>query len=202
MGETETSTESEEILDSGRWSVGNWAVIGLFFVLTIVGIAMAAGAGGRELLTATVGPGGPGVIIPVAVFLYSGLGALGYVFTKLMTSLDDYDKWSDFENLAEMLMRIPAAWLLAVGVYQFGSLALGSTELASSQLATGIPFLVGLYVNVAFKWLGSLADRLLGQQVERTGWVDSNSGPSGGQTTADRGPGERSPDSQGPSGDD
>ncbi|MDQ2070929.1 hypothetical protein RBH20_00115 [Haloarcula sp. H-GB4] len=169
MGETETSTESEKIPLSGHWSVGNWAVIGLFFVLTAVGIAMAAGTGGRELLTGTVGRSGPGVIIPVAVFLYSGLGALGYVFTKLMTSLDDYDEWSDFENLAEMLMRIPAAWLLAVGVYQFGSLALGSTELASSQLATGVPFLVGLYVNVAFKWLGGLADRLLGQQAKRSG---------------------------------
>jgi hypothetical protein len=171
MGQTDTETSSENVLETGRWSVGNWAVIGVFFVLTVIGTAMAAGLFGRGLLTESIGGDGPSVIVPLAVFLYATLGALGYVFTKLMTSLEEYDKWSDFENLAEMGMRIPAAWLLAAGVYQFGSLALGSTAIESVQLATGLPFLVGLYVNVAFEWLGGLADRLLGRQPDREAWT-------------------------------
>ena len=165
--ETDSSTGSEDVLDTGRWSVGNWAVIGVFFLLTVVGVAMSAGLFGRGLLTETVGGSGSTVTVPLAVFLYATLGALGYVFTKLMTSLKEYDEWSDFENLAEMGMRIPAAWLLAAGVYQFGSLALSSTALGPTQLATGLPFLVGLYVNVAYEWLGGLADRLLGRQPDR-----------------------------------
>mgnify|MGYP000341302878 CR=1 FL=1 len=171
MGQTDTETSSESVLETGRWSVGNWAVIGVFLVLTVIGVAMASGLFGRGLLTESVGGDGPSVIVPLAVFLYATLGALGYVFTKLMTSLEEYDKWSDFENLAEMGMRIPAAWLLAAGVYQFGSLALGSTALGSAQLATGLPFLVGLYVNVAYEWLGGLADRLLGRQPDREAWT-------------------------------
>ena len=107
--DTESSTGREGVLDTGRWSVGNWAVIGVFFLLTVVGVAMTAGLFGRSLLTEAVGGDGPDVIVPLAVFLYATLGALGYVFTRLMTSLREYDKWSDFENLAEMGMRIPAA---------------------------------------------------------------------------------------------
>ncbi|MFU1782874.1 hypothetical protein ACM16X_15930 [Haloarcula japonica] len=177
--DTESSTGRETGLNTGRWSVGNWAVIGVFFLLTVVGVAMTAGLFGRSLLTETVGRDGPDVIVPLAVFLYATLGALGYVFTKLMTSLQEYDKWSDFENLAEMGMRIPAAWLLAAGVYQFGSLAIGSSALESAQLATGLPFLVGLYVNVAYEWLGGLADRLLGRHPNREAWTSSRETGSG-----------------------
>ncbi|AAV47724.1 unknown [Haloarcula marismortui ATCC 43049] len=178
MGEadTELSSESEDVLATSRWSIGNWAVIGVFFVFTVVGVAMAAGLFGRGVLTETVGGDGSGVTVPLAVFLYATLGALGYVFTKLMTSLDEYDEWADFEKLAEIGLRIPAAWLLAAGVYQFGSLAIGSSSLGATQLVTGVPFLVGLYVNVAYKWLGGLADRLLGREPERAEWATSQPG--------------------------
>ena len=168
--ETDPSTESDAGFDIGRWPLWNLVIIALFFLLTLFGIGLTIGVVPRAYLAGTGSGNGPGVIIPGAVFLYSGLGALGYVFTKLMTSLEEYDEWGDIENLAEMLMRIPAAWLLAVGVYHLGSFALGSTPLESSQLVTGLPFLAGLYVNVTYKWFGGLADRLLGRQPDSDAW--------------------------------
>lgn len=189
MGETDpkTPTESASLLAEGNWSVGNWLVILVFVVLTVVGVAMTAGLFGSDILTTSIGTETDGIGIPLAVFLYATLGALGYVFTRLMTALDDYDEWSDIENLAEMGMRIPAAWLLAAGVFQFGSLAVGSANLAESQLVTGVPFLVGLYVNVAYRWLGGLADRLLGQQPGADVVVAEDTESQRGQTKADGG---------------
>lgn len=102
------------------------------------------------------------VTVPPFVLFYSGLGALGYIFTKLMVQFDDYAVWGQREELVGMAMRIPAAWILAIGVYLF----LGQFGQPGGQsgdtLAAGVSFLVGLYVNVAHKALGSLADRVLG----------------------------------------
>lgn len=189
MGETDPKAPGESVglLAEGNWSVGNWLVILVFVVLTVVGVAMTAGLFGGDVLTTSIGTETNGIGIPLAVFLYATLGALGYVFTRLMTALDDYDEWSDIENLAEMGMRIPAAWLLAAGVFQFGSLAVGSASLAESQLVTGVPFLVGLYVNVAYRWLGGLADRLLGRQLEADAAVTEDAESQRGHPRADGG---------------
>lgn len=64
-----------------------------------------------------------------------------------------------------MGLRIPAAWILATGVYLFiGELGqVSGTE--GATFAAGVAFLVGVYVNVALKMLGSLADRILASRV-------------------------------------
>ncbi len=143
------------------WSSGNWLLIGALTALTLVGLVLSAGLVPVEgLLTAS----GGAVIVPPYVYLYASLGALGYVFTRLMTNVEAYDEYDEIEELTQMALRIPAAWVLAAGVYL---LFAAGTAFASGgsgqQYAAGLSFLVGLYVNVAMKSLGSLADRLLGR---------------------------------------
>lgn len=173
--QTTTGTESTR---EWNWSAGNWTAIGGFLALTLVGLAVATGGlfcGSSvgvfcEVTTADSELGA--VQLPPYVVLYSTLGALGYAFTKFVTKLERYDDWADFERLVAMALRVPAAWLLAAGVYLlFGLLvgggAVGNTAVESSspppdpRLGAGVSFLVGLYVNVTYKSLGALADKLL-----------------------------------------
>lgn len=138
------------------WSIHNWEVVAVYTAGALVGIGITTDALG--LLEVTV---------PPFVLFYSGLGALGYIFTKLMVQFDNYADWGQREELVGMAMRIPAAWILAIGVYLF----LGQSGQPGAQpggtLAAGVSFLVGLYVNVAHKALGSLADRVIGQAQRR-----------------------------------
>lgn len=150
----------EEALDpEPSWSRLNWAIIAIFSALTIVGIVLAMGA-----VEAFVEPAPESglVTIPLYIYLYSGLGALGYIFTKLMVQLDRYTEWNNVEELVGMVMRIPAAWILATGIFLLLN-EIGQPGSDGAQFAAGVAFLVGLYVNVAMKGLGSLADRILGR---------------------------------------
>lgn len=61
-----------------------------------------------------------------------------------------------------MGMRIPAAWVLASGFYLVLVQA-GTDPVDDPHMFATVAFLVGLYVNVAVKSLGSLADRMLGR---------------------------------------
>lgn len=144
-----------------RWSRANWAVIGVLTALTLVGIGLAAGT--VEGVVSTDSSGSNAVTVPLYVYLYSGFGALGYALTKLVVQLDQYTKWGKLTDLVSMALRIPAAWVLATGIYLFlgdlGSVS-GTT---GAQFTAGVAFLVGLYVNVSLKALGSLADRILGR---------------------------------------
>ena len=163
-GEGESSTDEPRTEgDAPNWSVVNWLVIAVFTVLTFVGIALAVGLVDR--VVAVPGDGSSGVTVPLYVYLYSGFGALGYVFTKLMVRLDRYTEWSRREHLVAMAMRIPAAWILATGIYLFlGELGgTSGTGESAARVTAGVAFLVGLYVNVAHKALGSIADRILGR---------------------------------------
>ncbi|WP_299263596.1 hypothetical protein [Halorientalis sp.] len=167
MGNADTQSPErtdEATGDAGAvdgWSAGNWLLIGVLTGLTLVGIGLSAGLVPVDgWLTA---PGGA-VVVPPYVYLYASLGALGYVFTKLMTNVEAYDEYSEIEELAEMALRMPAAWVLAAGVYLLFAAGAAFTNGGSGQqYAAGLAFLVGLYVNVAVKSLGSLADRLLGR---------------------------------------
>jgi hypothetical protein len=145
------------------WAFGNWLLIAVLTALTLVGVALSAGLVPVEgWLTAS----GGAVTVPPYVYLYASLGALGYVFTKLMTNVDAYDEWNEVTELAEMALRIPAAWVLAAGVYLLFAAGTAFADGGSGQqYAAGLAFLVGLYVNVAMKSLGSLADRLLGRNT-------------------------------------
>lgn len=145
------------------WSAGNWAVIALFTALTLVGMALSVG----WVESAVAVPGGEGtadaVTVPLYVYLYAGFGALGYIFTKLMVNFDRYTTWSHLEQLVGMAMRVPAAWILATGIYLFLGDIGGTEGTGGARFTAGVAFLVGLYVNVALKALGSLADRILGR---------------------------------------
>ena len=161
--EEESTPESPSV--GGRWGLGNWLLYGLFGGLTLAGVAVSSSALGTELMVAPPAPDPgepPALTIPLFVYVYATLGALGYVFTKLMLSLDQYDEVSEIGGLVEMLMRIPAAWVLGAGFYLVVVQA-GSEPADQPHLFATVTFLVGLYVNVAIKSLGSLADRMLGR---------------------------------------
>lgn len=158
----EQSVTDQPTLPRGGLVSDNWLVIGLFGTLTIVGVVLAA----RLIQTGFVSVPGEepaGVVIPLYLYLYSTLGALGYVFTKLMSDLRAYDDHSELADLIEMGMRIPAAWILATGFYLVMVQAGTASAAETPYLLSTVAFLVGLYVNVAIKSLGSLADRMLGR---------------------------------------
>lgn len=165
--DSDAGTTTDPTGPAADWSIVNWIVIVLFSGLTLVGIAFAIG-----LLPAVVAvPGGRAspVSVPLYVYLYAGFGALGYAFTKLVAELDEYTGWGELEQLVEMGLRVPAAWILATGVYLLFARFVGTGAAGNARLAAGVVFLVGLYVNVALKGLGSLADRILGRGVPPSG---------------------------------
>lgn len=160
--DTPTGDETTGV-PASRWSRVNWAFIVVFTVLTVVGVAVSTGVLGMGWVTGQQ-PSASSVQVPAYVYLYASLGGLGYVFTKLMAEFEDFDDWDDLENLVEMGLRIPAAWVLAAGLHLIVTASPGGRP--SVRLAAGIAFLVGLYVNVALKSLGSLADRILGRSAK------------------------------------
>jgi hypothetical protein len=180
-GDAEGPSVSSQHGAGATWSTVNAAVIGLFVALSVLGILLSMGLV-ESLVAIPTSESTPSTMtVPPYVYLYAGLGALGYVFTKLMVEFDRYDEWHDAEALASMLMRVPAALVLAAGVYLLlgglglpsgvaggnvatgGGAATGGDGASGARFVAGVSFLVGLYVNVALKSLGSLADRVLGR---------------------------------------
>lgn len=157
--DSETTSDDET---AQSWSGENWLLICLFFGLTVIGVALSVGWVDPGIVEKPEVDHSNTVKVPLFVYLYATLGALGYIFTRLITRLEDFVTWGNIEQLVEMGLRIPAAWILAAGVYLF--LPLFNTTNVSVEtpwLAAGMAFLVGLYVNVAFKAMGGLAERLL-----------------------------------------
>jgi len=150
---------TEETDVGPRWSAVNWAIIAVLTLLTLLSLALSTGYVGPVVEISNA----DSATIPLYVYLYSGFGALGYVFTKLMAELDQYAKWRNLERLVEMAMRIPAAWILSTGIYLFAGTLGGTSGTPDARLTAGAVFLVGLYVNVALKALGGMADRVLGR---------------------------------------
>ncbi|WP_244605486.1 hypothetical protein [Halorhabdus rudnickae] len=171
QGETGTPSEAtgatETVGDGGDWSLLNWIVIAVFGALTAVGIALSTGLF-EWVVAIPEGSETNPVTIPVYVYLYAALGTLGYIFTRLMHKLDQYTEWNRWEHLVEMAMRIPAACILAAGVYLFVGNFGGVEGVEGARFTAGVSFLVGLYVNVALKALGSLADRILGRAPQQS----------------------------------
>lgn len=159
--------DGEKIKKEKNWSPINWLVIIFFSILTLVGIILSVGLFESVVAITQENKNSNLVTVPLYIYLYSGFGALGYIFTKLMTNLDQYDEWGELEELVEMSMRIPAAWILATGIYlflgEYGQM-MGSTT--GEYFTAGTAFLVGLYINITLKGLGSLADRILGRSPQ------------------------------------
>ncbi len=164
--DSDETAESDE--DKPNWSLANWSIILLFTALTMVGIALSVGWLESVVAVPETSTDSNAVTVPLFVYLYAGFGALGYVFTKLMNQIEAYDEWSELEHLVEMAVRIPAAMILAAGIHLFIGEFGQTTGTTGARFAAGVAFLVGLYVNVALKALGSLADRILGRSSKST----------------------------------
>lgn len=135
-----------------QWSTENRGFIAVFVVLAVAAVILSMGYG-------PLPPVDPS--IPPAVYLYSTMGALGYAFTKLITKMGDLKRWATADQLLSMALRVPAAWVLAAGVFLLSGVLISGDVPVDGRFVAGLSFLVGLYVNVAFKALGALADRLL-----------------------------------------
>lgn len=148
----------------GTWTRANWLVISLFTLLSLVGIVLSTGV----LKLGVVDTSGTtsGVAVPTYIYLYASLGALGYIFTKLMAGIESFDDAADIDRLVELALRIPVAWILGAGTYLLATVLLPESVPNTDRFTVGVAFLVGLYVNVIMKSLGSLADRLLGRGRE------------------------------------
>lgn len=144
-----------------RWGIENWLLAGLFGGITLAGVAISTGIVGTDLLGPPAEPAA-GVAVPLYVYLYATLGALGYIFTKLMVNYGSLVGQKGSSKLVAMGMRVPAAWVLGAGFYLV-TVQAGGDPVGNPHLFATVAFLVGLYVNVAVKSLGSLADRMLGR---------------------------------------
>lgn len=94
------------------------------------------------------------VTVPGYVYVFAVMGALGYVFTALVEG-----SRLATANLVAVNLRIPAALPLAAGLYLLVGQFLGAD--VPTRIVAGVAFLAGLFVNLAYCRLGSLARRLL-----------------------------------------
>lgn len=138
------------------------AVVVVFDVLLVGAIAVGttgALAGFLSGLGLSAAP--PAVRVPGYVYLYGALGALAYVFTRLVRKLD-----RSTEQLLHSNVRVLAALPLAAGLYLFAGRFLG-TDSAVTSLA-GLSFLTGLFVNTAYHRINALGKRLFpaGEHLE------------------------------------
>lgn len=121
----------------------------LYLVFTLVGVGLSVGWGDGLSLSIP-----SEVTVPSFVYLYGFLGALAYAFTSLLTEFDKPTR-----DLLQVGLRIPAALLLATGVYLLAAFFVSDP---STRVVAGLSFLVGLYVKLTLEALGSLARRLYG----------------------------------------
>lgn len=162
---SQSATDDTAVTDpsTGAGARENWSLILLFIVVTVVGIVLSTGVLNLGVVDAEQGSSDT-ISIPLYIYLYASLGALGYMFTKLRLHIESYDETSELDRLVALALRIPAAWVLGAGTYLLSAAILPATASNSVRFTAGVAFLVGLYVNVAMKSLGSLADRLLGRK--------------------------------------
>ena len=127
---------------------GRWMVV-LYLVFTLVGVGFSVGWGAGLSLSIP-----DSVTVPTYVYLYGFLGALAYAFTSLLTEFD-----KSARDLLQVGLRIPAALLLATGIYLLAAFFVSDP---STRVVAGLSFIVGLYVKLSLEALGSLARRLYG----------------------------------------
>jgi hypothetical protein len=101
--------------------------------------------------------------VPVDIYLYAFLGAMGYVFTTLFAEFN-----KGVPSLIQKCIRIPAALLLAAGFHMFTFLFIaGDSPDEPTRLLAGLAFLVGLYVNVALISLDAIASRVFSRFAKK-----------------------------------
>lgn len=125
--------------------------VGLALVLVAVAAAITMGEWEVTVLGRTLNHAGT---VPSSIHVYTSLGALGYVFTRLIKDFD-----STPVDIVHYNLRVPAAVVLGVGIYLF-AVGVGGLD-PEGVLLHGLLFLSGLFVNLTYKRLGKLADKYL-----------------------------------------
>lgn len=127
------------------------AVVGTYLLGTLLGVVVAVQDPGSLPLVSTTG-GSAVHPVPGYVFLYAFMGASAYAVTSLVS------REKTTEEVVQLALRVVAALPLALGVWALAPLAdFGGQD----RVIAGVAFLAGLYVNLALKTFGSLAERLL-----------------------------------------
>ena len=164
--ESGRSEDASEDADGANWLYESWyrSVYGIGVVLFNVLLTLALVIGTALWVDAEFGTLTDGVAvvpeavlpgIPWFVYVFSVLGALGFVFTTLIEDLQQ-----SALDLIQYTLRLPASLPLGAGVFLFSGVILGEAA-ESGPLVLGVVFLSGLYVNLAYKQLGALARRFL-----------------------------------------
>mgnify|MGYP006885838785 CR=1 FL=1 len=132
---------------------GGWTLLMLFLQIVVTVALVGVTAQSLPAVDAPLVP--PGV--PSYVYVYAGVGAVGYTFTRAVT----VDVTT--ERIGDWTVRIFAALPLAAATYLLATIAVagGTEELTRRQLAL-VALLTGLFVNTAYARLDAAAERLLG----------------------------------------
>lgn len=133
---------------------GGWTLLMLFLQIVVTVALVGVTAQSLPAIDAPLVP--PGV--PSYVYVYAGVGAVGYTFTRAVT----VDVTT--ERIGDWTIRIFAALPLAAATYLLATIAVaggGTEELTRRQLAF-VALLTGLFVNTAYARLDAAAERLLG----------------------------------------
>lgn len=185
-------SEGTERRWASRWyrSPVGLCLLGANVLLLLVLVALSAPTPGTAAPTvgntAASSAGLP--TVPWYVYVFGGIGALGYVFTSLLVSFE-----RTVGSVLRVTLRVPAALPLAAGVYVVAAqLAGGSVD---PRYGAALAFLAGLYVNLAYRRLGALADRLLPGEDDTTG--DSATEDGDDAASGDDAPSEDSADGAG-----
>jgi hypothetical protein len=148
------------------------AVVIVYAVLTVVGVALSTEPSQvpvndtyMNISTAT----GQSAATPPAIYLYAFLGAMAYAFTSIIAKFE-----RGTTGVLRVGLRALAALPLAAGVFLLaGTLGVSA---ADGRVLAGVAFLVGLYVSVALKSLGGLAERLLGLSASESNSAEQSDG--------------------------
>ena len=137
-------------------------VIGLFDGLTVIENLPAVGSGigfvedifGREIGgdSGATEPTSGFRIGAISVTVFALLGALGYVFTVLVTNIH-----RSTGKILRVNFRVVGAIPIGFGIFLLSDYIL--EDVGAGTL--GLVFLTGLYVNLTYKRLGAIADHLL-----------------------------------------
>lgn len=187
----ETESPGTDVPSSPPWFRSSLGLLVLAVDLGLLVALVVASTGllGDVLESNAVVGFGDTAAVPGYVYVFAALGALGYVFTGLVT-----DFRRDATDLLRMTLRIPAALPLAAGLFLLAGQFMGGQFPGTgppTRLMAGLSFVAGLFVNLTYERIASLAKRLLpaeesGEQSERDTVPDGDADGS----TADDGTGD------------